>query len=114
MADNNGKSRADELFDMLNELNSETPEQKVSKDRQEIDSHVDEILEILSKNEPAPEYKQERNAVYQKVNLRGNHCIDNGNTVGGLVSCLLIDKFNTGAAKLRNQSILEASPLFYY
>ena len=33
-------------------------------DRQEIDSHVDEILEILSKNEPAPEYKQERNAVY--------------------------------------------------
>ncbi|MBR2901482.1 MAG: endolytic transglycosylase MltG [Clostridia bacterium] len=64
MADNNGKSRADELFDMLNELNSDTPEQKVSKDRQEIDSHVDEILEILSKNEPAPEYKQERNAVY--------------------------------------------------
>ncbi len=64
MADNNGRSRADELFDMLNELNSDTPEQKVSKDRQEIDSHVDEILEILSKNEPAPEYKQERNAVY--------------------------------------------------
>lgn len=65
MADNNGKSRADELFDMLNELNNETKQEKIAnKDRQEIDSHVDEILEILSKNDPEPAPKQERNAVY--------------------------------------------------
>jgi hypothetical protein len=57
MADNKEKSRADELFEMLNDFRDDEPK-KVAKNGgdAELDSHIDEIIEILSKggspNEP--------------------------------------------------------------
>ncbi len=55
MADNNKRSRADELFDILNEFNDDdmkvVPESKSGDDTE---SHIDEVLDILSSEKTEP------------------------------------------------------------
>ncbi|MBQ4316656.1 MAG: hypothetical protein IJC20_00255, partial [Clostridia bacterium] len=61
MADNNERSRADDLFDILNSLNGSTVEPEPEKDSKndtssrESMSRVDEIIEILSSGAPISE-----------------------------------------------------------
>ncbi len=65
MADNKERSRADDLFEILNDFRDEEPK-KVPENGgdAELDSHVDEIIEILSKGTPSIEPETTERPLY--------------------------------------------------
>ena len=63
MADNKDKSRADDLFEILNSVHAETDGEKIQDETDDTASRIDEILGMLSSNEEetanADEFSQE-------------------------------------------------------